>query len=98
LLLLLSALLNSVLESATLPELSGASDYELGRIVGHYAAFFWIAAASLVGAVWTLVNGVGLLKKRPWARRSTLAYWWVYSVVCCCFPVGIYAIWSPSRP
>jgi hypothetical protein len=44
------------------------------------------------------VNGVGLLRKRPWARRSTVVYWWVYSIACCFFPAGMYAIWSLGRP
>jgi hypothetical protein len=98
LLVLMSAVLNALIRAGTLPDLSGASDYELGRVVGYFTGFFWTAGASLVGLIWAPVNGVGMLRKRPWARRSALAYWWVYSVICCCFPIGIYAIWSLYQP
>jgi hypothetical protein len=52
LLLLLSSLVNALFYTTTIPDLSAASDYERGRVVGYYTSFVWVSLASLIGLIW----------------------------------------------
>jgi hypothetical protein len=68
-----------------------------GLVVG------WLAG----GPIWLAVNGYGFVRRRPWSRRSMLAYWVVSTPLCIGFywywmvllvPVCAYGIWSLTRP
>jgi hypothetical protein len=72
----------------------GASDVGTERGLGMWILLAW----GIAGLVWTPLNARGLWKRRDWARRSAIAYWVISMPFCCCFPVGIYAIWSLRRP
>lgn len=46
-------------------------------------AVAWAAtgfALQLIGVIWKLVSGIGLLKMKPWARRATIGYG-IYGIV-----------------
>lgn len=64
------------------------------RGIGMWILLGWAVA----GLVWTPLNARGLWKRRDAARRSSIVYWVISMPFCCCFPVGIYAIWSLRRP
>ncbi len=69
---------------------------ELPGVVGVARAI--LTAFAFAGVVWTPLNAVGLYKRRPWARKSTIAYWIMGLPLCCCFPTGLYGLWSLTRP
>jgi hypothetical protein len=68
-----------------------------GLSLGGAAGLFFKAFA-IAGVLWTPVNAMGLYKRRPWARISTIAYYVVAMPFCCCLPLGVYGLWSLTRP
>ena len=64
--------------------------------VGLVGLFF--KAFAIAGVLWTPINAAGLYKRRSWARWSTMAYWALGFPLCCCLPLGLYGLWSLSRP
>lgn len=69
------------------------AEASLDGIAGVLLRVFVIA-----GLLWTPVNAVGLYRRRPWARASTIAYWAAGIPICCCIPLGLYGVWSLTRP
>lgn len=56
-------------------------------------AWFW----TIGGLGWAAGNTLGLIRRRGWAYRSTLAYWVVPSAFWCCIPIPLWAIWKLTR-
>lgn len=67
------------------------------ELLGNMIAFTWMGVVALVGSGWAPVNAYGLFKRRPWALKSTQAYWVFLGVLCCCLPGSAYGIWSLRR-
>jgi eukaryotic-like serine/threonine-protein kinase len=65
------------------------------------AVFLVILSAFLLflsaGLVWAPINALGLWRRKPWARRSTLWYALLGISSCVGIPYAIYAVWSLRR-
>jgi hypothetical protein len=63
-------------------------------------AIVWALSALVflfAGSVWGAVNAIGLLKRRAWARLSTLAYAVLGIASCIGIPYAAYSLWSLTR-
>jgi len=65
--------------------------------IGFFGAFVVIGLWCSAGIVWAPLNAYGLFKKRPWARKSAMAYYAVSLFTCCCIPLGLYGLWSLGK-
>jgi hypothetical protein len=65
--------------------------------IGFFGAFMVIGLWCSAGIVWAPLNAYGLLKKRPWSRKSAMAYYVVSLFTCCCIPLGLYGLWSLGK-
>lgn len=72
--------------------------FDQGRRVGNLLAIVAIGVWALVGMAWTPVNTFGLWTRRPWARTSTSAYWFLSLLTVCGIPFAAYGLWSLGRP
>lgn len=66
----------------------------LGELIAYGGAAVW----AIGGVIWAPINAYGLFKRRPWARTSSLLYWAVQCLSCCCMPFGAYGLYSLTRP
>jgi hypothetical protein len=87
----------NVVAVATENPLFGPAPKSEPELLGMFIGFGWMAIAAMVGVVWAPLNAYGLLKRRPWARRSTLGYWAFVGVLCCCIPGAAYGFFSLTR-
>ena len=71
--------------------------FNQGRRAGNLLAIVAIAAWSLVGMVWAPINAFGLWNRRPWARTSTSAYWFLSLLTVCGIPFALYGLLSLGR-
>jgi len=62
------------------------------------AARWAFEAWAVAGVVWAPLNARGLIRRRPWARRSVVWYWATSLAWCCCIPIPPWALWSLTRP
>ncbi len=67
------------------------------ELLGQMIAFAWMGLVAAIGVVWAPANAYALFSNKPWAVRSTKAYWVFLGVLCCCVPGAIYGFWSLSR-
>lgn len=74
-----------------------ADAYDQGRRVGNLIALIAVGCWSLVGVIWTPMNAYGLWNRRPWARNSTSAYWFLSLLTICGLPFSIYGLISLGR-
>jgi hypothetical protein len=75
----------------------GGSPFERGELVGQMIAYVGALLWAVSGIVWAPLNAWGLSKRTRWARTSSLLYWGVQCVSCCCFPFGAYGLASLLR-
>src|SRR5687768_6917455 len=71
--------------------------FERGELVGQMIAYLGALLWAVSGLVWAPLNAWGLFTKKRWARTSSLLYWGVQCISCCCFPFGAYGLWSMLR-
>jgi hypothetical protein len=64
-----------------------------GQLLAYALCGLWAVS----GAIWAPLNAWGLHHKKPWARTSTMAYWAVQVLSCCCFPFGAYGLFAMTR-
>jgi len=64
---------------------------------GNLITIVAIAAWSTVGLVWTPINAYGLRTRRPWARGSSSAYWFLSLATIALVPFSIYGLLSLGR-
>ncbi len=99
-LVILSVLINLGLAIASLGG-HGSLSQVPPDATGRFAFFGTVACigtwASL-GLPWAALNTWGLAKRRPWALRSTRAYWACSLLTCACIPLGLYGLVSLGRP
>ncbi len=90
-----SVALNLLGMAVKLPWLPPAHD--AAELTGQLIAFAVMGLSGAAGLVWAPVNAFGLIRDKPWARKSTVAYWAFAGVFCCCLPGAAYGLWSLTR-
>jgi hypothetical protein len=65
--------------------------------IGFYGTFVVLGLWCSAGMVWAPLNAYGLFRKRPWSRKSAMAYYVVSLFTCCCIPLGLYGLWSLGK-
>jgi hypothetical protein len=92
-----SAVMNIALFFREHPSSYGRSPFERGELLGQMIAFVGALLWAVSGLVWAPLNAWALSTRKRWARTSSLLYWGVQCVSCCCFPFGAYGLWSLLR-
>jgi hypothetical protein len=75
-----------------------SSAFREGQAMGQVVGIALGLTVHVGGALWAPINAYALAARRPWAYTSTLAYWVMVLFTCCCFPVGVFGLWSLTRP
>jgi hypothetical protein len=73
------------------------SPFERGELVGQMSVYVVALVWALSGMIWAPLNAWALFTRQRWARTSSLVYWSVQCLSCCCFPFGAYGVWSLMR-
>lgn len=65
----------------------------IGNMIGFLICAIWVVAGLILAptAAW------GLGTRQAWGRRIAQIYWGVSIAACCCWPAGVYGLWSLSR-
>ena len=71
--------------------------FERGELAGEMLTFIAALIWALSGLVWAPLNAWGLFHRKRWARTSSLLYWGLQCLSCCCFPFGLYGLITLSR-
>jgi hypothetical protein len=71
--------------------------HDSAELAGQASVYIIAGIAGVVGLVWAPLNAWALLRKKPWARKSCMAYWGFTGVFCCCLPGAAYGLWSLSH-
>jgi eukaryotic-like serine/threonine-protein kinase len=72
----------------------GVESWAIAMVLG----MLLVLGFSFAGVFWAPLNLVGLWRRRPWARMSTLIYGIAALFTVLGIPYGIYAIYSLTRP
>ncbi len=75
-----------------------SSAFREGQAMGQVVGIALGLTVHVGGALWAPINAYALAARRPWAYISTLAYSVMVLFTCCCIPVGVFGLWSLTRP
>ena len=75
-----------------------SSAFREGQAMGQVVGIALGLTVHGAGALWAPLNAYALAARRPWAYTSALAYSVMTLFTCCCIPVGVFGLWSLTRP